>query len=195
MKSRIAVKYITVYIFFNLSGIFLAQKFWWTDGLKLSYFGVEFAGLLASVILCWFGIVYLSIYIARKIKIKPDSFGFLGPLDIGQIEFLSKPIDPKVCKKISTFISYTTIPTLIATMYIFVMTMKQIKIYQLQKFGVIQSVKIVGIENSKKGIPYVILKYGNGQTIRFVQGELKLGDDVKIIYSTNNEEIVERYLN
>lgn len=193
MNYKIALKYISIYLSLNVTGISIASHFWWTDGLKLSYLHKETAFLLLSFGLCWIGVIYLSILISRKIKLKPDYFPFIGPIDIERIEILSKNLDEEIRKKLKRILPIIAFPIMSLTITSFILIMNGIKESQLNNYGKVEIVVVDQIQNDIKGIPYAIFKYNNDDFVLLPKNDLSINDKIEIIYSNKNPKIVEYY--
>jgi len=195
MAFQTVTKYFLIFLILNLVGIFVAYNFWWTDGVRLSYFGKETAALLFSAGISWFGVVYLSIYISRKIILKNDKYQFIGLLDIYQVEIFSRNIiDSETRKKVVSILPFVAFPMMIALIVFFVIAMSEVENYQLNKYGTIELVEIKRTENTIRQIPYNHIEYNNEKnSINLPQTHYKVHDKVKIIYSYKNPKIV-KYL-
>jgi hypothetical protein len=189
------MKYLLIFLFLFSIGISVAYNFWWTDSVNLSYFGKEMAALLFSIGVCWFGVLYLSILISRKLTLKNDQYQFIGLLDIQPIEFISRNIiDIATQKKLSHALPFTAFPIMIVLVLTFILTMHKIEIFQLNKYGIIEHVEIKSSKYTIKNIPYNHIEYGNGKfSTNLSQEKYKVGDKVQIIYSRKNPQIV-KYL-
>ncbi len=178
----------------NSIGFLLAFKFWWTDSLSLSFLGKEVLVLLFSTGICWIGILFLSIIIGRTIYLKPDSFRFVSPLGLVINNSFINELGIDKVRSIRNIMSFTAPIILTLTITGFFFFVKIYKKNQLKSYGIIEKVKVKGIRLDVKKNPYIFFRYNNGNDSTYLpQRPLITGDEVLIIYSGNNPDIVEYY--
>lgn len=191
MKNRAVLIYLSIYITLNISGGIIASNYWWTDGLNLSFQKKETLVLLLSAGIIWIGILYLTIFLIRKFFIKA-LYGFIGPIDLVSNEYYKKELGEKTAQKFqqSMMLSF---PIFIVTLLLFVISMNFWKSYQLNNFGENEVVTVEEIKKDIKEFPYVYIRYNSGKSTTLLRdyGNLKVGDKVHIVYSTQNPNIVQ----
>lgn len=191
MTAKVKLQYILLYLILNTLGIALAFKFWWTDSLILSGFNKYSLALVASVMICWLGIISLSIMVSRMILLKPDNFGFISPLRINKKEYFAPEIGADKAKKLKSTIPLIAFPVLIATIYGFIGLMENYQDYQLKENGIMENVTVKAIHKDVKGRSYVFFEYGNKKfSANLMDNRLKVNDNVSIIYSSQDPRIV-----
>ncbi|GEM_PF-2030614 len=137
------------------------------------------------------GILFLSILIARLIRLKPDPYGFINLFDLQDLEFFSKVnLDETQRKKLNFAIPFIAFPLMIASITVFILSMKAIASFHLSKYGKIEKTTILSTENSIKGIPYNHIEYANGYRTNLPQRIYRINDTVMIIYSEKNPNVV-----
>jgi hypothetical protein len=193
MNFKIALKYIFLYLVLNSIGLLIAYRFWWTDELTLSYFDKEVAALLLSTGACWIGVVYLSIFITRKIRLRQDNFKFIGLIDIQNTEILRSKLDNQTRKKLGFTLPFIAFPLMIATITIFIFSMGKVKESQLENYGKVEMVTVKSIHKDIKGNPYAYMEYNNGNAVNLPKNNLEVNDQTEIIYSSKNPDIVTYY--
>lgn len=148
--------------------------------------------LLLSAGIIWIGIIYLTIFLIRKFIIKAALFDFIGPIDLVSNEYYRKELGKKNAQKFqqSMILSF---PIFIVTLMVFVISMNFWKSYQLNNFGKNELVTVEEIKKDIKGFPYVYIRYNGGKSATHLRDyeNLKVGDKVDIIYSTQNPNIVQ----
>lgn len=184
--------YISIYLFLNILGILIALKYWWTDPLTLSFFGIEIAALLISVGLCWIGVLHLSILLSRLIFIKKDKYKFIGIWDVMQYEHhIHDKIDEQTKKTLfkSNFILGFSI--IIVTILIFILSTNYYEKQQLENYGVIEKIKTEHVSYDIKQNKYFAITYNQKNNHTYLSlDNYEIGDTIEIIYSTRNPNII-----
>ncbi len=195
MNSKIKAKYVVIYLILNSIGVLLAFRFWWTDSLILSGFNKFTLILLASVGICWIGILFNSVMLSRILTLKPDKFNFISPFGLLINQFYSSEIGMNKATKLKNTMSFIAFPTLFLTIAAFIFSMDIYENNQLKKYGIIETVSVKELHYDIKQNPYAYFEYQNRKhSINLSANSLKVNDTVKIIYSKRNPSII-KYLN
>lgn len=195
MNLKTKVKYLFIYSLLNAIGILLAFKFWWTDSLILSGLNKFTVILLLSMVICWIGILFISVMLSRNFILKPDNFKFISPFGLVANEYYSSEIGIEKAKKIKNTITLIAFPILFFTIAIFRYSMNIYENYQLEKYGIIEVVRVKEIHYDIKRNRYAYFEFDHKKhKINLSANSLKMNDTTKIIYSKVNPDIV-KYLN
>ncbi|WP_131725558.1 MULTISPECIES: hypothetical protein [unclassified Chryseobacterium] len=192
MNSKAVVTYLVLYIILNSIGLSIALNFWWTDNLNLSYLKKESFLLLTSVGFSWIAILYLTILIIRKLIIKIKTQNFIGPIDLISNGMYQNEIGIKQATKFKNSMTLIAFPIFILTIIVFITSMNRYEIYELKKNGEMEKIKVKEIRNDIKHNQYIYFDYNidkNSTNLRNGKN-LKVGDEVYIVYSRNNPKII-----
>ena len=192
MNTKTTLTYLILYILLNSIGFSIAFNFWWTDSLNLSFLNKEFFLLLMSIGFYWIGILYVSILIIRKFIVKINTQNFIGPIDLLSNEMYQKQIGNEKATKFKNSLTFIAFPILIITIFVFISSMNSYEIYELSKNGQVEKIKVKEIRNDIKQNPYINFEYNNNknETNLWNEKELKVGDEVIVVYSTKNPKII-----
>ncbi|KQS88806.1 hypothetical protein [Chryseobacterium sp. Leaf394] len=192
MNSRAVLTYLVLYIILNATGLSIALNFWWTDNLNLSFLKKESFLLLTSVGFSWIGILYLSILIIRKFIIKIKTQNFIGPIDLISNEMYQNEIGTKQATKFKNSMTLIAFTILVLTIIVLIKSMNRYEIYELTKYGKVEKIIVKEIRKDMKDNQYIYFYYNSSKNSTNLRNEknLKLGDEVQVIYSSNNPEII-----
>ena len=190
MKTEL--RYLIIYLILNTIGILVASTIWWTDNLNLSFLKEETLLLLFSTGICWIGIIHLSIFIIRKFIVKIDNSKFIGPIDLVFNEYYQNEIGIGNAIKFKKSMTLVSFSLFIVTIGCFFLGTNIYKNYQLNNYGVNETVRVKEIRFDMKENPYIYFEYNNGNssTLLYNKG-FKVGDRTIIIFSINNPRIIE----
>ena len=181
-----ALKYSLLNALLILIGAFIFYKvFWKNDGSRL-------LGLIGFCFVS-FGSILLSVSLTRIIINTKTDFDFTTLSNPKKYQILKEKIGVTKLRVINTMYASLTIIIFASTAYEVFNYVNEYKINQLKNFGQLQKVRINDIHRTTKGGPYVSFEfYFNGKKFedRLSRNNYNVGDSVKIIFSTNNPDIV-----
>lgn len=190
------LKYFTIYIILNFTGFYLAFQNWW---LRESASPVPIFFILFCFGLCWLGIIFIGIMISQLIFLKHKN-NFVSPFSLVTTDDYVDNFGDDA-KKIKKSIWIINFGLFFLSIFTFIFIMNFIKKYQLEKYGVIESARIVRITPDVKKNEYSSIEYNDGKSNSTLltkkmfdkNKSLNEGDSIKIIYSSENPKIVELY--
>lgn len=193
MTSKTIITYLSLYFLLNAIGFIIALNYWWTDNYTLSFLKEEVFFLGISYGFCWFGILFLTIFIIRKWFITIDNTGFISLLDTITDENLEQKIGVKNAKKFNKTLPFIAFPIMIFSTVIFIMSMNKYKTYELTNNASKEEVKVIAIKMTKKRNEYIYFEYNNKQNTVHLPNDqqLEIGDKINVIYSKNNPKIID----
>ncbi len=193
MTSKTIITYLSLYFLLSAIGLLIALNYWWTDNYTLSFLKKEVFFLGISYGFCWFGILFLTIFIIRKWFITIDNTGFISLLDTITDENLEQKIGVKNAKKFNKTLPFIAFPIMIISIVIFIMSMNKYKTYELTNNASKEEVKVIAIKMSKKRNEYIYFEYNNKQNTVHLPNDqqLKIGDKTTVIYSNSNPKIID----
>ena len=188
-----------IYMFLNSLGMYLAFQNWWTSE---SASPAPIFILLLYAGICWIGILFLSIMISQLIMLKQDKKSFISLFSL----FSKNDYDDHFganAKAMNRSVQITSFGILIFSIIIFSSAMQLVKNYQLKKYELLEYAKIQYISTDVKGNEYSYIEYNNRKSSSTIltksysnnKKQINSGDSIKIIYSSQNPEIVELYSN
>jgi hypothetical protein len=186
MNKRQAVKYSLIYMLTILFGAFIAFKVWWTNG-ETKYLGV------IAFFLVGFGSLFLSIAMTRIIIPTETDFSYSTLSDKKKYQILKDTIGSTKVKFINASYISLFLTIFAGTSYGLVTSLNKYEKEQLETFGRLQKVRISDIQNKGKGSPYAFFDFyldGKKYTNELSPKNYSIGDSVRIIFSTNNTDIV-----
>jgi hypothetical protein len=186
MNKRQAVKYSLIYMLTILFGAFIAFKVWWTNG-ETKYLGV------IAFFLVGFGSLFLSIAMTRIIIPTETDFSYSTLSDKKKYQILKDTIGSTKVKFINASYISLFLTIFAGTSYGLVTSLNKYEKEQLETFGRLQKVRISDIQYKGKGSPYAFFDFyldGKKYTNELSPKNYSIGDSVRIIFSTNNTDIV-----
>lgn len=193
MTSKTIITYLALYFLLNAIGFIIALNYWCTDNYTLSFLKKEVFFLGISVGFCWFGVLFLTIFIIRKWFVTIDNTGFISLLDTITDENLEQKIGVKNAKKFNKTMPFIAFPILIVSIVIFIVSMNKYKTYELTNNASTEEVKVIAINRDIHRFEYIYFKYNNKQNTVHLPNDkqLEIGDKTNIIYSKNNPKIID----
>lgn len=193
MTSKTIITYLSLYFLLSTIGLLIALNYWWTESYTLSLLKEEVFFLGISYGFCWFGILFLTIFIIRKWFITIDNTGFISLLDTITDENLEQKIGVKNAKKFNKTLPFIAFPIMIISIVIFIMSMNKYKTYELTNNASKEEVKVIAIKMSIKRNEYIYFEYNNKQNTVHLPNDqqLKIGDKTTVIYSNSNPKIID----
>ena len=177
--------------------MYLAFKNWWTSE---SASPAPIFILLLYAGICWIGILFLSIMISQLVILKQDKKAFISLFSLFSKDDYKDRFGEKA-KAMDKSVQIISFGILIFSIFIFASTMQLIKNYHLKNYKVLENAKIQYISKDVKGNEYAFVEYNSGESSSSIltkryfknQKQINSGDSIKIIYSSQNPEIVELY--
>lgn len=189
------LKYFSIYIILNFIGFYLAFQNWWS---KESASPAPMFFILFCFGICWLGIIFMGIMISQLMFLKHKN-DFVSPFSLATTEDYLYNFGDNA-KKIKKSIWIINFGMFFLSIFIFIFIMSFIKKYQLEKYGVIESARIVRISPDVKKNEYSSIEYNNGKSTSIIltrifdeNQSINESDSIKIIYSSKNPDIVELY--
>jgi hypothetical protein len=186
MTKTQAVKYSLLNALLILLGAYIIFKvFWKNDG----------SGLLGLIGFCFisFGAILLSVSLTRIISNTKTDLNFATLSNPKKYQILKETIGLPKVKMINTMYASLTVMIFASTVYGVYNYVNEYKNNQLKDFGQFQKVRINDIHRTTKGGPYVSFEfYFNDKKFkhRLSRNNYNIGDSARIIFSTNNPDIV-----
>lgn len=192
MKIKIRIKYIFLYLLFNISGCLIAIRYRIADDLIYSDINKYTLMSFLSIGISYIGISIISLMISRNLILKPDTLPFFSPYDFFiNSSYLSTIVTTYDEKKFKKFYGIISSLLLALTIIGYQVVIRKYEEKQLEKYGIIENVIVKKINYDHKHNPYMLLEYQNKkQKVNFHSYSLKENDSVKIIYSQKNPSIV-----
>ena len=192
MKPIIILKYLIFFVLFVLVSFLFAFYFKWR--IDPAQTGKPFIIIAVSCMLCWLGVVFLSILISRKIIFgSKDNFGFYNPFELAFNGYLYNEIGNEKAKKFKTYFSLITFPLFFLLVFLFFKITDYYESYQLENFGINKEIRINKILWDKGGQRAFFDFEFNGEKInkiKYLKDSLKVGQVTDIIFSTENPYVV-----
>jgi len=133
-------KYFSIYIILNFIGFYLAFQNWWS---KESASPVPIFFILFCFGMCWLGIIFIGIMISQLIFFK-DKNDFVSPFSLATTDDYVDNFGDNA-KKMKKSIWIINFSIFFLSIFIFIFIMSFIKKYQLEKYGIIESARIIKI--------------------------------------------------
>lgn len=148
--------------------------------------------LVGAAAIAWIAIIFLALYLVRKLVIKNDCERFIGPFKF-LTEDNAKAVGVKTYIKAKNTLALISFPLFFITIAVFMGATSMYKKSELQR-GIVQTVTVREIQFDPKRNPYAGYNYNhNGKMYQTFLAEknLRVGDSVKIVFSKNNPNIVD----
>lgn len=192
MKIEYIVKYVLYSVVFILASFLVAFHFKWR--MDAAQTGKNFIIICFCLMLCWIGVGFISIFIARKIYFKnKDKSGFYNPFQLVFNDYFYKEIGIESAKKYKMHFSITAFPLFILLVVLFFQFTSYYENYQLENFGKSKEViinRILWDKGGQRGFFNFEFEGKVINKIKYLNDSLKIGQKGEIIFSTENPYVI-----